>query len=137
MRRVLLLPLGSSGDVNPFLWIGRLLRERGHEVAIVVNAMFGESVRALGLPHIPFGDEAEFHALLDHPDIWHPTRGQALVMRAMGDMVARHCEFLAREANRDTLVLAPARGSRKLLDETGLTDTVKARWRRGAVRLRG
>ncbi len=108
MRRVLLLPLGSSGDVNPFLWIGRQLRERGHEVSVVVNAMFGESVRALGLRHIPFGDEAEFHALLDHPDIWHPTRGQALVMRAMGDLVARHCEVLAHEADRDTLVLAPA-----------------------------
>jgi UDP:flavonoid glycosyltransferase YjiC (YdhE family) len=108
MRRVLLLPLGSSGDVHPFLWIGRQLRERGHEVAVVVNAMFGESVRALGLRHVPFGDEAEFHALLDHPDIWHPTRGQALVMRAMGDLVARHCEVLAREADHDTLVLAPA-----------------------------
>jgi CelD/BcsL family acetyltransferase involved in cellulose biosynthesis len=35
-----------------------------------------------------------------------------------------------------TLVLAPAWGARKLLDETGLTDKVKARWRRGAVRLR-
>jgi hypothetical protein len=35
-----------------------------------------------------------------------------------------------------TLVLAPARGARRLLDETGLTDKVKTRWRRGAVRLR-
>jgi UDP:flavonoid glycosyltransferase YjiC (YdhE family) len=121
MRRVLLLPLGSSGDVNPFLWIGRQLRERGHEVAVVVNAMFSESVRALGLRHIPFGDEAEFHALLDHPDIWHPTRGQALVMRAMGDLVARHCELLAREANPDTLVLAPATafGARAMREKIG------------------
>jgi CelD/BcsL family acetyltransferase involved in cellulose biosynthesis len=35
-----------------------------------------------------------------------------------------------------TLVLAPARGVRRILDETGLTDKVRARWRRGAVRLR-
>jgi CelD/BcsL family acetyltransferase involved in cellulose biosynthesis len=35
-----------------------------------------------------------------------------------------------------TLVLAPARGARRLLDETGLTDKVRARWRRGAVRFR-
>jgi CelD/BcsL family acetyltransferase involved in cellulose biosynthesis len=35
-----------------------------------------------------------------------------------------------------TLVLAPARGVRRVLDETGLTDKVRARWRRGAVRLR-
>jgi hypothetical protein len=36
-----------------------------------------------------------------------------------------------------TLVLAPARGARRLLDESGLTDRVKTRWRRAAVRLRG
>ena len=35
-----------------------------------------------------------------------------------------------------TLILAPARGVRRVLDETGLTDRVRARWRRGAVRLR-
>jgi len=43
--------------------------------------------------------------------------------------------FRGRRLNATrTLVLAPARGARKLLDETGLTDRVKARLRRGAVR---
>jgi hypothetical protein len=35
-----------------------------------------------------------------------------------------------------TLVLAPARGVRLVLDETGLTGKVRARWRRSAVRFR-
>jgi UDP:flavonoid glycosyltransferase YjiC (YdhE family) len=107
MRRILLLPLGSSGDVHPFLWIGRLLRARGHDVGMIASPVFGEAIRALDLRHIPFGTEADYHALLGDPDMWHPTRGQALVMRAIGESATLHYELLAREANRDTLVIAP------------------------------
>jgi len=110
MRRVLLLPIGSSGDVNPFLWIGRQLHARGHEVTVVANPVFGETIRALGLRHLPFGDEAEFHALLDHPDVWHPFKGPPLVLRFAGDVTARHFDLIAAEMRPDEppLVLAPA-----------------------------
>lgn len=110
MRRVLLLPIGSSGDVNPFLWIGRQLHARGHEVTVVANPVFGETIRALGLRHLPFGDEAEFHALLDHPDVWHPIKGPPLVLRFAGDVTQRHFDLIAAEMQADDspLVLAPA-----------------------------
>jgi len=110
MRRVLLLPIGSSGDVNPFLWIGRQLHARGHEVTVVANPVFGETIRALGLRHLPFGDEAEFHALLDHPDVWHPLKGPPLVLRFAGDVTQRYFDLIAAEMRPDDppLVLAPA-----------------------------
>lgn len=109
-RPALLLPIGSSGDVNPFLWIGRLLHARGHAVSVVANPVFGETIRALGLRHIPFGDEAEYHALLDHPDVWHPIKGPPLVLRYAGDITARYFDLVAREVagERPPLVLAPA-----------------------------
>jgi UDP:flavonoid glycosyltransferase YjiC (YdhE family) len=113
MRRVWLLPIGSSGDVNPFLWIGRLLHARGHAVSVVANPVFGDAIRALGLRHIPFGDEAEYHALLDHPDVWHPIKGPPLVLRYAGEVTQRYFDLLAREFAADPaselpLVLAPA-----------------------------
>ncbi|HEY8901905.1 MAG TPA: glycosyltransferase [Chthoniobacterales bacterium] len=109
-RRVLLLPIGSSGDVNPFLWLGRLLRARGHEVTVVANPVFADAIRALGLRHIPFGDETEFRSLLDHPDVWHPLKGPPLVLRFAGEVTGRHFDLIASEM-RDgdqPLVLAPA-----------------------------
>ncbi|MDD5199497.1 MAG: glycosyltransferase [Terrimicrobiaceae bacterium] len=110
MKRVLLLPIGSSGDVNPFLWIGRLLRARGHEVTVMANPVFGETIRALGLRHLPFGDEAEYHALLDHPDVWHPTKGPRIVLRYAGEVTARYSAAVMREveAGGAPLILAPA-----------------------------
>ncbi len=109
MRRILLLPIGSSGDVNPFLWIGKILHARGHAVSVVANPVFGDVIRALGLRHIPFGDEAEYHTLLDHPDVWHPLKGPPLVLRYAGDVTQRYYELIASEMTGDSpLVLAPA-----------------------------
>ena len=109
MRRVLLLPIGSSGDVNPFLWLGRLLAARGHAVSVMANPVFGETVRRLGLRHVPFGDEAEYHALLDHPDVWHPIKGPPLVLRYAGEVTARYFDAIAAEIGDDPpLLVAPA-----------------------------
>ncbi len=109
MRRVLLLPIGSSGDVNPFLWLGRLLHARGHAVTVLANAVFGDTIRRLGLDFAEFGDEAEYHALLDHPDVWDPIKGPPLVLRYAGDVTRRHYDLIAAAAGTDRpLVLAPA-----------------------------
>jgi rhamnosyltransferase subunit B len=109
-RRILLLPIGSSGDVNPFLWIGRTLRERGYEVSVVANPVFGDSIRGLGLGFVPFGDEAEYYALLNHPDVWHPQKGPPIVLRYAGEITSRYYEMLMRELadGPPPLVLAPA-----------------------------
>jgi UDP:flavonoid glycosyltransferase YjiC (YdhE family) len=111
LRRVLLLPIGSSGDVNPFLWIGRLLRERGHEVSVIANPVFADAIAALDLRCVPFGDDAEFHAMLGHPDVWHPIKGPPLVLRYAGEVTARHFALIQGEidaASSAPLVLAPA-----------------------------
>ena len=46
---MILLPFGSAGDVLPFVWLGRLLRERGHRVTIITSAPFDDFVRATGM----------------------------------------------------------------------------------------
>lgn len=72
-------PVGSSGDVHPFIGIGRQLRARGHEVVIVTAAPFAGAVRAAGLEFAPFGTTEEFDAVTRHRDLWHPRRGLTLV----------------------------------------------------------
>ena len=42
--RVLLLTIGSAGDVHPFIGIGQKLCDRGHDVRVIVNPHFGELV---------------------------------------------------------------------------------------------
>lgn len=72
--RVLLFPMGSHGDVHPFLGLGRALKDRGHEVFVITSGYFEKAVRDAGLEFIAVGTAEEFEAVMSNPDVWHPTR---------------------------------------------------------------
>ena len=46
---LLLLPMGSSGDVHPFVGLGLALKKRGHRVTIIANGYFKDMVLRAGL----------------------------------------------------------------------------------------
>jgi hypothetical protein len=51
--RIILLTLGSFGDVNPFIGLGLALQKRGHDVVMIANGYFEPILRRLGLPSRP------------------------------------------------------------------------------------
>jgi rhamnosyltransferase subunit B len=61
--RVLLTTIGSSGDVNPFLALGRALVSRGHEVTFLVNPYFEPAAREAGMAFEPLGERLVPHEL--------------------------------------------------------------------------
>lgn len=93
---VLLPTLGSAGDIYPVLALGRALQARGHRAVVVANDHYQELVAAMGLGFIALGTAGEFRHLLDHPDMWHPTRsfpllvreGMAPLLRPLYDIIA-------------------------------------------------
>jgi UDP:flavonoid glycosyltransferase YjiC (YdhE family) len=76
-----LFPLGSHGDVHPFLGLAVRLKERGHQVHIATNAMFAELVERFGIPFHAVGSEEEANRLIRTRDVWHPTRGMSILAR--------------------------------------------------------
>jgi MGT family glycosyltransferase len=54
--RFLLTSIGSSGDINPFIALGRELAARGHEATLLVNPYFEPAVRGAGLGFEPLGE---------------------------------------------------------------------------------
>lgn len=42
--RIILVTLGSFGDIKPFLWMGRVFAEAGHEVHFIANPHFEENI---------------------------------------------------------------------------------------------
>jgi rhamnosyltransferase subunit B len=87
--KFILVPLGSRGDVYPFLWLGATLASRGHDVRVLTNPPFADAVRAAGLHPVVYGSMDQYEAILRDPDLHHPRRGFSLI--------ARHSEALARE----------------------------------------
>jgi rhamnosyltransferase subunit B len=81
-RHFILTPVGSSGDVHPYVGIGRALRARGHEVTLITSEPFRDVSERAGLTFVPTHSSAEFDELSKHPDLWHPQRGMRLVLGA-------------------------------------------------------
>ena len=81
MARMILIAIGSAGDVHPILAIARELSRRNHEVIVLTNPSFEPLVSRLGFDFRPLGTREEFDEVADNPDVWHPVRGFRLLAR--------------------------------------------------------
>jgi rhamnosyltransferase subunit B len=89
---VVLVTIGSAGDLFPFLRIALALREAGHRISFLAPSQHEPFVRAAGLP---FHGLPADPAVLDHPDLWHPTRGFGVVWEATRPAMAAVPAYMA------------------------------------------
>lgn len=103
---IVLTPVGSSGDVHPFVGIGRALRERGHDVTVVTAGPFRSVVERSGLRFVEHWSEAAFEDVTRDPDLWHRRRGLGVVLRAAAEELRQAYRRLAElyEPGRTMLV---------------------------------
>jgi rhamnosyltransferase subunit B len=84
---VLIVTLGSHGDVHPFLGIAAALRSRGHSVKIIASAYYDSLVRAMGLDFVPLGTPEDFENVARDPNIWRPFRGLRTIGKSIGESI--------------------------------------------------
>ncbi|MYG02300.1 MAG: glycosyltransferase family 1 protein [Acidobacteriia bacterium] len=120
--RILVVTLGSAGDVHPFVAVALALRERGHAVRFATNPHFAPLLERLGLPLRPIGTVEDFEEAMSHPGLWRPVRGLGVVtdlaLRAVHDV---YC-LVEEEARSDTVVVSHslAFGARVAHDALGV-----------------
>ena len=81
MTHYLICAVGSSGDVHPFVGLGRKLQQRGHRVTLITAGYFRKLAEASGFGFVDTMPECDFHQLVNDPDLWHPTKGTKRVMQ--------------------------------------------------------
>ena len=112
----LLFPLGSTGDVLPFVGLGRALRARGHAVTVATNPHFAPLIARAQLDFAPIGSEDEYTALCDSPRSMDRRHGFRFVMDWASRLMAPMVELCA--AHRSSLVVAhPLAFGARLADE--------------------
>lgn len=94
--RLILCPVGSSGDVHPFIGLGIRLRQRGHDVVMVVNGLFEPLVRSAGLGYEELGTKEEFLGVIRDPNLWHSRKGTETVFGWVAKGMRRQYEAIAR-----------------------------------------
>lgn len=80
-------PVGSDGDVNPFLGLATALRDRGHQVRVAVNPHYRPKVTKLNLNMVDVGTLEDYEAMSGHPDLWKPRQGVELLLG--GDLMLK------------------------------------------------
>jgi rhamnosyltransferase subunit B len=119
---ILILAVGSAGDVYPFIVIGQALRARGHAVTLVASANFQQRVERAGLRFVSGLSQEELDEGVHDPDLWHPVKGFATIWKHMArHLPAAYAQQLAlvQESPVPTIIVASTLGlTGRLLQET-------------------
>lgn len=103
----LVVTVGTTGDLHPFMRIAGALRALGHPVTFMTHAYHEEVVRGAGLPFVGIGTHEEFRALLDNPDIWEPRKGFAALLARYGEGLTQVVDAIrALRAQAPVVVIA-------------------------------
>ena len=102
-----LMPLGSSGDVHPFVGLGAALQRRGHRVTVLTNGYFRRPVERAGLEYVEHGTAEEYLQAIEHPDLWRPLRAFQAVMGhpSMPAALRQQYELVRERAAQGTSVV--------------------------------
>jgi rhamnosyltransferase subunit B len=121
MRHIVLMPFGSAGDVFPFIWLGKLLKARGHRVTMVTTVIFAEAAEAAGIGFVGLGTEEEVESIAKDRRIWKLGIGTKVVLDHAVAWSPRYLEAMETLGSVD-LMMAPltAFGARLAREKHGI-----------------
>jgi rhamnosyltransferase subunit B len=124
---VLVVAVGTAGDMYPLLRIARDLLARGHRVTMLGLQVHAAAAARAGVPFHGLGTEEAYRATLAHPDIWHPRKGFGVLWAGMRDNIDALPQYLAALPSDDRVVM--------LAHPLALTGAALARAQRPGLRI--
>jgi rhamnosyltransferase subunit B len=119
---VILVTVGTDGDVIPYVGLGAKLRSRGHQVTLAASANYGSLASARGFGFEALISAEENHELFGHPDFWSPLKCAPLAARWGVRFMRRQYDLLSRLITDDAvLVASPAVFAATLVHEKAHT----------------
>lgn len=67
---IILITLGSRGDINPFICLGSALKKRGHAVTIISSEIYDEIITAAGLNFISCSSSVDYNNFINNSDAY-------------------------------------------------------------------
>ncbi|MGC1784280.1 MAG: nucleotide disphospho-sugar-binding domain-containing protein [Acidobacteriaceae bacterium] len=119
---IIIIAVGSSGDVHPLLGLGRTFTKEGHRVSFCTSPAFSKVVERCGLRFLPFGTEEEYYAAINNPALWNPRTSLTTLWKAVAGRIRPLYDLLCSEVDNDTIMAAHpwAFGARLLHEKHGV-----------------
>lgn len=121
--RVLVAPFGTGGDVHPCVGVGVALRQRGHDVSLMVNDHFRPMAENNELDFIPIGTAQWYKTAIQNPALTKTLAGARAAGRYMLETIEPYYRAIAENYEPgNTVVLATwnAFGARIAHDKLGV-----------------
>ena len=91
---IIVVAIGSEGDINPMIEIGAALKNHGHQVDFLASGYFENKIAEAGLnPHC-LGDRKQYEEVVKNPEIWHPRKGFQAIWKSLKDYVPQQYELI-------------------------------------------
>src|SRR5258705_4172284 len=119
---IIVIAVGTSGDVHPLLGLSRALVKLGHRVSFCTSPAFCGLVERCGLRFLPFGTTEEYYAAINNPALWNPRTSLKTLWKAVAVRIRPLFDLLEAEADEDTIMAAHpwAFGARLLQEKHGV-----------------
>jgi rhamnosyltransferase subunit B len=122
---VILVSVGTDGDIFPYVGLGAKLQSRGHQITLTASAQYESLASANGFDFHALVSAEENDALFGHPEFWNPLKNAPLMARWGVRYIQRQYELLAKLTQEGTvLVASPAVFAATLVHETKGTPLV-------------
>jgi rhamnosyltransferase subunit B len=103
--RVLFVPFGSEGDVNPLAWLADGMAARGHEPIFVITPHYAPLIEERGYPWIPVGTKEDFDRFARDPRVWSRLQGTQMVIKGMTKTLPAYRQTLEKVGDDLDLVV--------------------------------
>lgn len=119
--KILIFTMGSRGDVQPYVALGRALAARGHQVTLSCSQGFDDMIEAAGLTPAPLS--IDIRALLESPEIKEALASFSAKIRAWRQFKPLMRKLLdetwevARDVKPDLLLYHPKSGAAQHIAE--------------------
>ena len=125
--KILVIAVGSLGDVNPFLILALKLMSKGHEVVFCASEKFGKLIEGHGLRFLAHSSLKEYEELTQDPDLWHYRKAMPTYLKkGLLPLVSRLYPLIMKEHTKDLVVVAPPFAlAAKLAEEAGAVKLVQ------------
>lgn len=118
---ILILAVGSYGDVLPLVGMARRLQQRGHAVTMFTSAHFKELVHNTGVEFVAMGTADDYDAMANNPALWHPHKGWRLIMKRLvsSALEETYSRLKSKVIQGNTMLVSSTLGfAARLLQET-------------------
>ncbi|MGB0911343.1 MAG: glycosyltransferase [Nitrospirales bacterium] len=119
--KVLLLAIGSYGDILPLAGLAREFLNRGHQVTLFTNPYFAKVIQHTGVEFFPVGTTEEYLTFINNSKLWHPYQGAKVVLEHVGPALLRETyhAMLPHIIHGSTILISSCLGwAARLLQET-------------------